>query len=352
MIEVVSGRISDIDWNRVWLESPEHIEVIHELDSLLEVAMRNEVNYDDGHEYVAPMNEQIRVVLSRMNLALYRNNAYINKKILLHVGLGLFYGFSYWKIGDAVSVISQLQPQFIKRRIIYDDREKKARIYSWKALVTGLIVSELLYLVICGVLYFVCWYYTVGFSTASETAGATFFVALVYEMHYTGVGQFIAAHSPNAMFASLANPLRVGAIVSLYGILVPYDQIVVFWRHWMYYLSPTTYLIRSVLTFTILDTDVTCKKEELAVFDPPPSSTCQEYLDPYLDEHGANLINPGASSGCQACPCTKGSHYLRTINLNDYYYGWAGVGTVVLFVCSSYGLVHLLMKLQSSRKRE
>ncbi|KAH7002660.1 ABC multidrug transporter [Ilyonectria destructans] len=370
IIDVVSGHLSNTDWNQVWLESPEHTNTVKELESMIEEAKLKEVNYDDEHEYAMPLPEQIRVVLWRMNISLYRNVAYINNKILLHIGLGLFNGFTYWMIGGAVSdlqqrlftvfvwlfvasgVINQLQPLFIERRDLYDAREKKARIYSWQALATALIVSELPYLLICGVLYFSCWYYTVGFSAESKTAGATFFVVAIYEMFYTGFGQFIAAYAPNAVFASLVNPLLVGVIVSFCGILVPYDQIVVFWKYWMYYLNPTTYLVGSVLTFVTFDVDVTCKEEELAVFDPPSNSTCRGYLEPYLAKSGANLLNPAATSDCQVCPYTKGSDYLRTINLNDYHYGWAGAGIVVIFICSSYGLVYLLMKMRTKTSKK
>ncbi|KAM0545005.1 hypothetical protein ACHAPJ_011515 [Fusarium lateritium] len=370
MIDVVSGHFSSTDWNHVWLESPEHAQVVDELDCLIEKAKMEEVTYDDGHEYAVPLREQISVVLWRMNLSLFRNTPYVNNKVLLHIGLGLFNGFTYWMIGDSVSdlqlrlftvfvwlfvapgVINQLQPLFIERRDLYDTREKKARIYSWQALVTALIVSELPYLLICGVFYFVCWYYAVGFSTHSKTAGSTFFVVAIYEMLYTGIGQFIAAYAPNAVFASLVNPLLVGIIVSFCGILVPYDQIVAFWRYWLYYLNPTTYLVGSVLTFVTYDVDVVCAEDELASFDPPADTTCGDYLQAYLAESGANLLNPAAHSDCQVCPYTKGSDYLRTMNLNDYYYGWGGAGLVVLFICSSYSLVYLLMKMRTKASKK
>ncbi|KAK7419585.1 hypothetical protein QQX98_003176 [Neonectria punicea] len=370
MIDVVSGYVSDTDWNRIWLESPEHAETIKNLNAMLEAACLEQVEHDDGHEYAMPLGEQTRVVLWRMSIALFRNTGYINNKVLLHIGLGLFNGFSYWMIGDAVSdlqlrlftvfvwmfvapgVINQLQPLFIERRNLYDAREKKARIYSWKALVTDLTVSELPDLIICGVLYFVCWYYTVGFSSESKTAGATFFVVLIYEMLYTGMGQFIAACAPNAVFASLLNPLLVGALVSFCGILVPYQQIVAFWRYWMYYLNPTTYLVGSVLTFVIFDADVRCQDHELALFDPPLNSTCIEYLDEYLTESGANLLNPQASSACKVCPYTKGNDYLRALNFHDYSYGWKYAGIVMIFVLSSYSLVYILMKLRTKASKK
>jgi ABC-type multidrug transport system permease subunit len=109
-------------------------------------------------------------------------------------------------------------------------------MYHWAPFVTGLIVSEIPYLLLCGVLYFVCFYYTVGFPSSSTRAGATLFVMLLYEFIYTGIGQFVAAYAPNAVFASLINPLLIGTLVSFCGVLVPYAQIQEFWRYWIYYL--------------------------------------------------------------------------------------------------------------------
>lgn len=98
-------------------------------------------------------------------------------------------------------------------------------MYHWAPFVTGLIISEIPYLILCGVLYFVCFYYTAGFPAASTRAGSVLFVMIVYEFIYTGIGQFVAAYAPNAVFASLINPLLLGTLVSFCGVLVPYAQI-------------------------------------------------------------------------------------------------------------------------------
>jgi ABC-type multidrug transport system permease subunit len=52
----------------------------------------------------------------------------------------------------------------------------------------------------------------------------------LYEFLYTGIGQFIAAYAPNAVFAALVNPLLIGVLVLFCGVLVPYTQITTFWR--------------------------------------------------------------------------------------------------------------------------
>lgn len=370
IINAVSCHISDKDWSRLWLESPEYVETTRELDSIVRKASATGPFEESGCEYAMPLLYQIKVVLHRMNLALFRNTAYINNKMFLHIGLGLFNGFTYWKIGDTVSdlqlrlftvfvwmfvapgVINQLQPLFIERRNIYDVREKKARIYSWKAFVTALILSEIPYLCVCAVLYFSCWWYTVGFPTASDKAGAGFFVIWFYEFLYTGIGQFIAAYSPNAVFAAIVNPLVIGVMVSFCGILVPYSQLGAFWKYWMYWLNPMTYLVGGILTFTIFDTEVKCTASELALVNPPDNTTCYGFLASYLSETGAKLLNPDAFSECRVCPYTKGSDYLRTINLKDWYFGWRDAAIIVIFVISSYALVYMFMALKTKRSKK
>lgn len=374
MIDVVSGSLSQgRDWNKVWLESPEHKKTTEELDAMIaEAASKPPGTVDDGHEFAAPIWEQTKLVTHRMNLSLYRNTDYVNNKFMLHVGSALFNGFSFWMIGDTVGdlqlklfavfnfifvapgVIAQLQPLFIDRRDIYETREKKSKMYHWSPFVTGLIVSEIPYLIICAVLYFVCFYYTAGFPGAAKYAGSTFFVMLVYEFVYTGIGQMIAAYAPNAVFAALANPIVLGTLISFCGVLVPYSQIQEFWRYWMYYLNPFNYLMGSLLVFTTWTADVTCSEHEFAIFDPPANQTCAEYLTPYQQGMGAasNLINPTATAGCRVCQYKSGADYLSTINLKEYYYGWRDAAIVVIFAISSYALVYLMMKLRTKQTKK
>ena len=369
MIDVVSGNLSkQRDWNKVWLESPEHEKVVKELDQIISDAASKELdNSDDGHEFAMPIWQQTLLVTHRMNVSLWRNTDYINNKFGLHVGSALFNGFSFWMIGDSIGglqlrlftifnfifvapgVIGQLQPLFIGRRDIYEAREKKSKMYHWGAFATGLMVSEIPYLCICAVLYFLPWYYTVGFPATASKAGAVLFVMICYEFIYTGIGQFVAAYAPNAMSASLVNPLVISTLVSFCGVLVPYQQITSFWRYWLYYLNPFNYLMGSLLVFTTFDVQVKCTENELSIFDPPSGRTCGEYLTSYMQGMGSrtNLLNPSASAGCRVCQYTVGSDYLNTLNLGEYYYGWRDAGIVALFSFSGYGLVYALMKLRT-----
>ncbi|PLB36892.1 putative ABC multidrug transporter [Aspergillus candidus] len=374
MIDVVSGVLSQgRDWNQVWLESPENARASKELDEIVsDAASKPPGTLDDGHEFALPLWQQTKIVSQRMSLAIFRNNDYTNNKMALHIGSALFNGFSFWMIGDSVGsmqlrlftvfnfifvapgVINQLQPLFLERRDIYDAREKKSKMYSWVAFVTALIVSEIPYLCLCAVLYFACWYYTVGFPTDSDAAGAVFFVMLMYEFVYTGIGQFVSAYAPNAIFASLINPLIIGTLASFCGVLVPYEQIQAFWRYWIYWMNPFNYLMGSILTFTIYNVDVHCDESEFALFNPPNGTTCGEYLSDFMHGMGANmnLVDPSATSDCRVCQYSSGSDYLATINLKDYYYGWRDAAVVAIFAISSYALVYVLMKLRTKASKK
>ncbi|KAF7950024.1 hypothetical protein EAE96_007327 [Botrytis aclada] len=372
MIDVVSGTLSKgKDWNEVWLNSPEYEYTVKELDRIIETAAAAPPGTtDDGFEFATPLWQQLKLVTNRMNVSIYRNTDYINNKFALHIGSALFNGFTFWMIKDSVGglqlrlftifnfifvapgVLAQLQPLFLQRRDIYETREKKSKMYSWWAFATGNVISELPYLVICAIQYFVCWYYTVGFPSDSHRAGSVLFVMICYEFIYTGIGQFIAAYAPNVVFASLVNPLIIGTLVSFCGVLVPYAQITAFWRYWMYYLNPFNYLMGSLLVFTTWDHPIVCRESEFAIFNPA-NGTCGEYLSSYLQGMGAaaNLINPDATEGCKVCEYTTGNDYLKTLNLKTYTYGWRDAGICALFVFSGYALVFLLMKLRTKKTK-
>ncbi|WPA97531.1 uncharacterized protein RHO25_002141 [Cercospora beticola] len=373
MIDVVTD--TSRDWNKVWLESPEHAKMLGELDSLINTVSRQRsvtAENDIESEFATPLLEQIKVVTIRASKSMWRNTQYVNNKFMLHIILGFYTGFSFWQLGQGVGdlqlrmfamfnfifvapgVISQLQPLFIERRDIYDAREKKSKMYSWISFVASLIISEMPYLMICTVCFFLPFYWTVGLPGDSNKAGAIFFVMLMYEFIYTGIGQFVAAYAPNVMSAALVNPIVLFTLVGFSGIILPYSQMVDFWKYWVYWMNPFKYLISSMLVFSSWDIQVECKDSELAIFDPVGNQTCGSYLESYLQNvgSGANLLNPDATAGCQVCQYREGSDWLKTLNIKDYYYGWRDAAICVIFVISSYGLVFLLMKLRTKKTKK
>ncbi|CAK7204324.1 ATP-binding cassette transporter snq2 [Sporothrix eucalyptigena] len=379
MIDVVTGGIEEVkdkNWHQIWLDSAEQHAMITELDRIVADSAKapSATDTDDGFEFAMPLWDQVKIVTHRMNVALFRNTAYVNNKFSLHIISALLNGFSFYRPGTSVTdlqlrlftifnfvfvapgVINQLQPLFIQRRDIYDAREKKSKMYSWIAFVTGLIVSEFPYLCICAVLYFACWYWPVWtLPHDSNRSGAIFFMMWIYEFIYTGIGQFIAAYAPNPTFAALVNPLLISIMVLFCGVFVPYDQLSVFWKYWMYWINPFNYVVNGMLTFGIWGQKVVCAASELATFDPL-NGTCADYLSEYMSPSGegwrVNLLNPDATSGCQVCEYRDGSGYLSTLNINHYYVGWRDAAITVLYAFSSYALVFGLMKLRTKASKK
>ena len=88
----------------------------------------------------------------------------------------------------SVAAANQMQVPYIAMRDIYEVRERHSRMYSWTALVTAQLLVELPLNVIAASLYFLCWYWTVGFPT--DRAGFTYFIlGFWFPLYYTSIGQ-------------------------------------------------------------------------------------------------------------------------------------------------------------------
>ena len=112
--------------------------------------------------------------------------------------------------------------------------------------------------------------------------------------------QFIAAYAPNPPFAALAIPVTIAVLVTFSGVLIPYDQLTVFWRYWLYYIDPFNYLLGALMTFTIWDAKVTCSPEEYGHFDPPTGTTCGDYMVEFFTYSSGYLRDP-VSFSTQHC---------------------------------------------------
>ncbi|OJZ80600.1 hypothetical protein ASPFODRAFT_147512 [Aspergillus luchuensis CBS 106.47] len=368
IVDVVQGRVlPGVDWYEQWMAAPESEAVMAELEATKShysgVSMPTETL-----EFASPMWKQLKIVTKRHCIALWRKPDYIWNKIILHIAQALFNGFSFWKAGQshgilelelrlfsififlfvAGGVIVQLQPLFLANRAIFEAREKKSKTYSWIAFVTGQMIAEIPYLILCGTLYFVGFYFTVGLPTRASISGQFFLEMIFYQFLYTAVGQGIAVFSPNEYFASLVNPLILGAIfIDFCGVLVPYDTLNVFWRYWLYYLDPFTYIVQALFTQTVWNIKVECRPSEMTIITPPPNLTCGAYMADFIASHSGYLNNPEAQVDCEYCQYTTGADYARTFNINANYYGWRGTGITALFVISTYAFVYLIMKIRT-----
>lgn len=102
----------------------------------------------------------------------------------------------------SVSLSNQLQVPFLNMRSIYEIRERPSRMYAWTSFITAHLLTELPWNILGSSLYFICWFWTVGFD--SSRAGYTFLMmGVTLPCYYTTIGMAVAAMSPNAEIAGL-----------------------------------------------------------------------------------------------------------------------------------------------------
>ncbi|XEV04742.1 hypothetical protein FSHL1_010029 [Fusarium sambucinum] len=377
IVDVVQGRFgSHLDWPEIWNNSKEKEQALAELEELeqkipntaIASEKESEESEADSRDFATPILYQTRIVIQRQLMALWRNPDYIWNKIGLHISNSLFSGFTFWMIGNgsfdlqlrlmsvfnfvfvAPGAINQLQPLFIRNRDLFENREKKSKAYHWFAFISGQLISEIPVLIVCATVYFICFYFPAGFPVKASISGQIYLQMILYEFLYTSIGQAIAAYSPNVYFAALANPVFIGAgLVNFCGVVVPYNQIQPFWRYWMYYLDPFTYLIGGLLEPVVWDVKVDCHSEELTHIPLPSNNgtTCGDYMTDFIRENSGYVVDPSSTDSCSYCPYTTGADYLGQFKIDEKYFGWRDVGITALFCFSSYALVFLMMKLRT-----
>jgi ATP-binding cassette subfamily G (WHITE) protein 2 (SNQ2) len=109
---------------------------------------------------------------------------------------------------------NQLQVPFLKTRNIYEIRERPSRMYNWTALVASQFLAELPWNFLGSGLFFLCWYWTVGFP--SSRAGYTYLLfGVIFPLFYTSLAQAVAAMMPTAELAALLFSVLFSFILTL-----------------------------------------------------------------------------------------------------------------------------------------
>jgi len=117
-------------------------------------------------------------------------------------------------------------------------------MYSWTALLASQILIELPWNILGSSIFFLCWYWTVGFH--SSRAGYTYLMyGIVFPLYYTTIGQAVASMAPTAEIAAILFSLLFSFVITFNGVLQPYRALG--WWKWMHRLSPFTYVIEGIL---------------------------------------------------------------------------------------------------------
>jgi len=267
--------------------------------------------------------------------------------LILNVVGGLLIGFTFFKAKDtiqgtqnklfaifmatilSVPLSNQLQVPFLDMRTIYEIRERPSRMYSWTAMITSQIVTEIPWNILGSSLFFHCWFCTVGFS--NDRAGFLYLsLGVVFPIYYTTIGMAVAAMAPTAEIAALLFSLLFSFVLIFNGVLQPFRQLG--WWQWMYHLSPFTYVIEAMAGQAAEKQNITCAPIEYVNLNPPAGQTCGDYMQRYISRAGGYLTNPNATSNCEFCSVRTTDQFLGA-NFNiRYSHHWRNLGFVLAFI--------------------
>ncbi|THH28859.1 hypothetical protein EUX98_g5325 [Antrodiella citrinella] len=357
---------SEIDWHETWKNSAEARNLQEELEAInTEGRARPALTATYKSEFATSWWYQVLTLVKRDAESHWRDPTYLAAKLALNIVAGLLIGFTFWKSKDSlqgvqnklfaiymstlvcVPLANQLQVPFIGLRSVFEIRERPSRMYAWTALLTSQMLSEIPWNILGSSLYFICWYWTVGFP--SDRAGYTYLMLCVlFPLYYTTLGQAVAAMAPDAEIGALLFSFFFSFVTIFNGVLQPFRELG--WWRWMYRLSPFTYLIEGLLGQAIAGEQIVCSSVEFVSVSPPSGQTCSQFLDPFLSLAGGYITNPTATDACQYCTFDSTDAFLRTSFNIEYAHRWRNIGIFCVFVIFNTACIYLFTYLFTIQK--
>ncbi|KAI4142036.1 MAG: hypothetical protein L6R39_005108, partial [Caloplaca ligustica] len=326
-----------LNWNEEWNTSQENKDLLDEISRInSEHSKLPAREVSTQYEYASPVWLQTTMLSRRMFTQHWRDPSYYYGKLFVAVIIGIFNGFTFYKLGNTVAdlqdrmftsflvilipptVVNAVVPKFYQNLSLWTARENPSRIYNWFAFCTASVVTEIPISILSAVVYWLLWYWPTGLPTDSATAGYVFLMTVLFFLFQASWGQWICAFAPSFTVISNVLPFFFVMFSLFNGVVRPYAQLPVFWQAWMYHVNPATYWIGGVMAATLPSVDVRCAASEAAYFRPPPGSTCAQYASDFVTRAGRGyLVDPnGTSSGeCGYCPYTTGAEYMATLNV-------------------------------------
>jgi len=239
-------------------------------------------------------------------------------------------------------VLAQIEPQYIMSRMTYQ-REASSKMYTSTIFALGQLLAEMPYSLVCAVAFFLLLYYGVGFPHASTRAGYFFLMILLTEVYSVTLGQAVAALSPSIIVAALFNPFLLVLFSVFCGVTAPYATLPTFWRRWMYWLDPFTWLVSGLVSTGLHEVPVVCQDDEFSVFTSPAGQTCGQWANGFASAVGGYINNPNDTGNCQFCQYSVGDSFFADLNIS-YDQRWRNFG---IFLC--YTVFNIIVLLIAAR---
>jgi len=346
----ITPRIGDRDWKDIWVESPEFARAKEEIEEIKREALsRNRSSNTKKSTYATPFLYQLKIVVQRNALSLWRSPPYVFTRLISHIVVSLSVSLPFLRLGNSTRdlqyrvfgifwvtvfpglIMPQLEPVFIMNRLVFI-REASSRIYSPYVFAIGQLLGEMPYSIICAIIYWALMVYPMHLgqgSAGSNGNGFQLILILLTELFAVTLGQLVASISPSIQIAALfTSPIMI-ALNNMCGVTIPYPTIGKFFRDWLYQLDPYTRMLAAMLSTEFTGLKIKCKLDEFATFDPPSGQTCAAWANTFVNAAGGYLDNPNDSAGCRYCQYKVGDEFFLPLNIR-FSHRWRDVG---LFFC-------------------
>ena len=203
------------DWCDVWEKSDEAVAVLDTITSITtpdvgSAARQHEPSPDLNNEFASTTVQQIIVLTKRTFLQYWRTPDYIYSRLYCCCIHALLNGLMYLQLGNTEAdmqyrifanfLVLMIVPEFINacammlddNRNVWLGREHPSRIYGWVAFTSASIVVEIPFAFVGAVVFYLLFYFPVGFSLGTP-AGYAFLMMLLFHLFSTSWGQWIAA---------------------------------------------------------------------------------------------------------------------------------------------------------------
>jgi len=370
ILDVVNARHSNLDWPEIWNASPEKATLLMDIQATRKtdvVAPSHDTSRNEALEFASDSKMQLKYVFGRMRLTYWRLPQYNFGRVFMMVIFALLNGFSFFKLGTskvdlqsrvfvvfqimvmAALLVNMVQPRFhMERQWFY--RELAGKYYGWKPFALSIVAIEIPYMLLSGTIFFLCFYWTVGFVSDSILSFYTWLVIMIFCMFAITLGQAIASVTPSTQVAALLNPFIFSTLNLFCGVMMPYASMPKFWRSWMYWLDPYHYVIEGLVTVQLHDLEVRCASDEFSIFNVPVGQTCLQYAAEFMKTATGYINNPDATEACQYCQYSKGQDFYEGLNM-DFEHRWRNVGIMCLYLCTNVILVTLGVKYYRNNRR-
>ncbi|XP_038903616.1 pleiotropic drug resistance protein 3-like isoform X2 [Benincasa hispida] len=246
--------------------------------------------------------EQFKACFWKQNLSYWRSPSYNLLRFVRTAVASFIFGILFWKQGKEIENQQNLFNVFgsmytaiiflgidncgsvlpyvsMERTVMY--RERFAGMYSSWAYSLAQVIVEVPYIFIQAAANVFITYPMIGFYGSASKVFWYFYSMLCALLYYNYLGMLLVSITPNFYTANILSSAFYTIFNLFSGFLVPNPQIPKWWK-WMYYITPTSWTLNSLLTSQYGDLDNT-----LIVFKE--KTTVSAFLTDYFGFHHTQL---------------------------------------------------------------